>query len=179
VATTAILEEPEFTDYPTTFLERPGTSLKSALTVLRRYGCVPEGDLSFEPDKLSHKAQNAFYATASIYRIKSYFTLRRSGDNWQTVAEGWKNWLATQGPILTRLGVDATWDDAKNTHGNLDVYKPNTVRGGHAIAIVGYTSDRFIIRNSWGAVSWGDKGYGYASHAYAQAAFDEAYGMTL
>jgi C1A family cysteine protease len=60
----------------------------------------------------------------------------------------------------------------------MDVYQPGTVRGGHAVALVGYTSDRFIVRNSWGT-SWGDKGSGYASLAYAQDAFTEAYGVTL
>lgn len=30
--------------------------------------------------------------------------------------------------------------------------------GGHAISIVGWTKEGFIIRNSWGS-SWGDKGY--------------------
>ena len=31
-------------------------------------------------------------------------------------------------------------------------------KGGHAMAVVGYNNDGFIIRNSWGA-SWGDNGY--------------------
>ena len=56
---------------------------------------------------------------------------------------------------------------------------PDTKRGGHAVAIVGYTPDRFIVRNSWGTTQWGDKGFGYASFGYAQAAFTEAYGVTL
>jgi C1A family cysteine protease len=43
---------------------------------------------------------------------------------------------------------------------------------------VGYTQDRFIVRNSWG-LSWGDKGYGYASLAYTKAAFTEAYGIKI
>ena len=30
--------------------------------------------------------------------------------------------------------------------------------GGHAVTIVGYTKEGFIIRNSWGT-SWGDKGH--------------------
>ena len=51
-------------------------------------------------------------------------------------------------------------------------------RGGHAIALVGYTPDRFIVRNSWGT-GWGDKGFAYASLAYAKDAFTEAYGISV
>ena len=80
---------------------------------------------------------------------------------------------------MTRLDVDATWDNAKKTNGNLDVYQPNTTRGGHAVALVGYTPDRFIVRNSWGTELWGDKGFGYASESYASEAFTEAYGVSV
>ena len=34
------------------------------------------------------------------------------------------------GRILAGLSVDQTWDNATATHGNLDTYYPNTVRGG-------------------------------------------------
>jgi C1A family cysteine protease len=174
----AAKEMDEFTNYPTSFLEEPGTSLKAALDIIRKYGCVAETDLPFTPEKMSHLSQNSFYALASRLKITNYFTLRRPSDSWQVVAEKWQNWLATQGPILTRLGVDDTWFNANNTDGNLDVYQPETVRGGHAIAIVGYSADRLIIRNSWGT-PWGDQGYAYASNAYAEAAFDEAYGISV
>ena len=68
----------------------------------------------------------------------------------------------------------------KERKGRLDTYQPDSVRGGHAVAVVGYTADqRFIIRNSWGT-RWGDKGFGYASEAYiAEAFFAESYGVTL
>jgi hypothetical protein len=90
----------------------------------------------------------------------------------------WRTWLATKGPILTRLDVDSTWDQADLTNGRLDTYNPETARGGHAVALVGYTRDRFIVRNSWGN-GWGDKGFAHASLAYAQEAFTEAYGVSL
>jgi C1A family cysteine protease len=74
--------------------------------------------------------------------------------------------------------VDRTWDRASATKGVLEKYKPNTVRGGHAVCLVGYTEDHFIVRNSWGK-NWGDKGFAYALDAYAEQAFTEAYGAVL
>lgn len=116
--------------------------------------------------------ENMFFASASTRKAANYVNL---GKNIQQ----WKSWLASTGPILAGLSVDATWGNATSTRGKLDSFDPNSVRGGHAVCIVGYTSDRFIIRNSWGT-TWGDKGFGYASLAYINAAFfAESYGITL
>ena len=46
------------------------------------------------------------------------------------------------------------------------------------MALVGYTSGRFIVRNSWGT-DWGDGGFAYASLGYAAEAFTEAYGVEV
>ena len=167
----AAKETDEFTARPTTFIEADGTSLKAALDVARKYGAVRDKVLPFASGKLYGGDEKAFYALAAQLRISAYFNLG-------TRLSDWKAWLATKGPILTRLGVDATWDDASATKGKLDAYRPKTVRGGHAVALVGYTPDAFIVRNSWGT-TWGDKGFGYASAAYAQAAFTESYGVAL
>jgi hypothetical protein len=156
---------------PTTFIETEGTSLKSALDVARKFGAVAESVLPFGSGKLYPQDGDTFYALAARLKIGMYFNLGRDLANWRT-------WLATKGPILTRLDIDATWDDADLTGGNLDTYRPETVRGGHAVALVGYTANRFIVRNSWGT-DWGDQGFGYASPAYAQRAFTEAYGVSL
>lgn len=161
----------EFNDTPTTFIEAEGTSLKAALDVARGYGAVDDAVLPFASARTYPGDAETFYAIATQLKIASYFNL---GSN----VSAWRTWLATKGPILTRLGVDATWDDATKNKGNLDTYEPNTVRGGHAIALVGYTPDRFIVRNSWGT-GWGDQGFAYASIAYAQAAFTESYGVNV
>lgn len=163
-------ETDELTGYPTTFLEAAGTQTKLALRVARKYGCVLEDDLPMD-GKLSSLSTAAFYSKAARLRISSYHNL---GTN----LRNWRYWIAHQGPILTRLGVDSTWDNATRTNGKLNIYKPNTVRGGHAVALVGYTSKYFIVRNSWGD-QWGDKGFAYASNAYAQKAFTEAYGSII
>lgn len=64
-----------------------------------------------------------------------------------------KQALIANGPCVGALPVyntnkeDFWYDDA------------SSFKGGHAIAIVGYDENGFIIRNSWGE-SYGDKGYG-------------------
>ena len=168
----AAKETDEFTFRPTTFIETDGTSLKAALDIARKFGAVRDSLLPFKSGKLYQGRANTFYAIAAQLKITSYFNLGRN------LAQ-WREWLANHGPILTRLDVDATWDNAKATKGNLDVYQASTTRGGHAVALVGYTPERFIVRNSWGTALWGDKGFGYASVAYAQEAFTEAYGVTI
>jgi hypothetical protein len=172
----AAKETDEYNTYPSTFIESDGTSLKAALNIAKNFGSVTDSVLPFSHGELYPGKVEAFYAIAAKLKIASYFSLIGSGG---LDLNACRNWLANHGPILTRLDVDATWDNAKNTNGALDVYQPATVRGGHAVALVGYTADRFIVRNSWGKVEWGNSGFGYASNAYSQAAFTEAYGVTL
>jgi hypothetical protein len=167
----AAKETDEFITQPTTFIEDDGTSLKAALDIARKYGCVADSILPFKTGTLYPNPAKTFYAVAAKLKISSYFNLGNNIGNWRT-------WLATKGPILTRLSVDATWDNASDTKGALNTYQPQTARGGHAVALVGYTKSAFIVRNSWGT-DWGDKGYAYASWSYAQAAFTEAYGVSL
>jgi len=139
--------------------------------VARKFGARVQNMLPFNSATLYPGTAQSFYAAAALRRVLAYFNLGTDLGNWRT-------WLATKGPILTRLDVDRTWDRAPETKGVLDEYKPATARGGYAVALVGYRPGGFIVRNSWGT-SWGDKGFGYASLAYAQAAFTEAYGVEV
>lgn len=167
-------ETDTFTARPESFIEEAGTSLKAAVDICRKFGVVPSSTLPFNVGGLMYSGQeNAFYALAAQRKITAYFNLFKNLDQWRT-------WLASRGPILVALSVDRTWDQATTTHGNLDVFQPGTVRGGHAVSIVGYTTaGRFIVRNSWGT-GWGDHGFGYASAAYINAAFfNESYGVTI
>ncbi len=165
----AAKETDEFNSRPTTFVEAEGTSLKAALDVSRKFGAVKDTVLPFASGVPYRGDAKTFYAIAAQLKISMYFNLGRD-------IESWRLWLATKGPILTRLNVDSTWEKATATKGRLDVYKPKTARGGHAVALVGYTPDSFIVRNSWGT-GWGDRGFAYASLGYAQEAFTEAYGI--
>lgn len=167
-------ETDEFVTRPETFIEGAGTSLKAAMDICRKFGVVLDKLLPFNINTLMYVGnENQFYAAAAQRRASAYFNLGKDLNQWRT-------WLASHGPILAGVNVDATWDNATATNGLLDTFQPNTVRGGHAPCIVGYTQDkRFIVRNSWGA-AWGDKGFAFASEAYINAAFfNESYGITV
>jgi hypothetical protein len=69
-----------------------------------------------------------------------------------------------------------TWEEARRKFPGLienlrsrnlhAIYRfPKGEYEGHAVTIVGYTNDAFIIKNSWGP-SWGEHGYGYVSFEY-------------
>ncbi|HXV96629.1 MAG TPA: C1 family peptidase [Gaiellaceae bacterium] len=162
-------ETDPFSSRPTTFIDAEGTSLKAALDIARKFGAVRDRILPFRTGRLYGGQANTFYAVAAQLKILAYFNLGTNQTNWRI-------WLATKGPILTRLNVDDAWYDATVNRGDLDEYQADTARGGHAVAIVGYRAGRFIVRNSWGT-GWGDGGFAYASLGYAEQAFTEAYGV--
>jgi hypothetical protein len=164
-------ETDPFLSRPSTFIETEGTSLKAALDIARKFGAVRDTVLPFRSLRLYPGQAGTFYAIAAQLKIVAYFNLGTNQTNWRI-------WLANNGPILTRLNVDDAWYQASVNDGNLDEYLPDTARGGHAVALVGYRSGRFIVRNSWGT-DWGDGGFAYASLAYAQDAFTEAYGVVV
>lgn len=166
----------ELNHRPTTFIEMSGTNLKSALDVARNYGCVTDRHLSFDKVSSFNYEEDLFYAYASKYKILNYFNLH-SGDK----IENWKEWIGYgSGPVLTRLIIDKSWNDVETSGSVLENYAPyEKKKGGHAVAIVGYTEDDyFIVRNSWGK-EWGKDGYILVSKQYAELAFTESYGVSV
>lgn len=167
-------ESDDDTDYPTTFIEGEGAQVCNGLGVAQRWGCVMEEDLPMS-GQLWKGTTQAFYVKAARFRIAAYHSLGRD-------LNVWRKWLVSNGPILARLEVDAAWNNATATGGRLDQFQPETCDGGHAVCIVGYTPNGFIVRNSWGP-DWGDQGFAYASIDYAAAAFadngGEVYGAVF
>ena len=163
-------ETDQITDYPTTFIEKAGTQTKLAIGIARNFGAVTEDVLPMEGPLYTGSTQS-FYIIAAQLRITSYHNLGTDMDKWRF-------WLAHQGPILTRLNIDETFLQANPSDPYLKNYDDQNRYGGHAVALVGYDKNHFIVRNSWGE-SWGDKGFGYTSIDYSQIAFTEAYGVII
>lgn len=72
--------------------------------------------------------------------------------------EGIKHAVITNGPAFIAVIVrDGERDDFWNGSENL---------GGHAISIVGFSRDGFMIKNSWG--------YGYAESGFSEMSYEDA-----
>lgn len=167
----AAKELDEFTEYPSTFLEKEGTSLWGALKVAMKFGCLREQDLPMD-GRLLLATGPQFRSVASRLRVSRVTQLERDVDVWA-------HWLHKHGPVAVRISIDASFQNATG-NAALKVYRsyPDPWHYGHAVTVVGYLPPRkhFIIRNSWGT-QWGDGGYAYATHEYALAAFDEVWGI--
>ncbi len=170
----AAKETDQYTTRPTSFVESDGTWLTAALGIAQKFGVVTDKVLPFKlggGSQMYTGSANTFYALAAQRRIASYFNLGRD-------LNAWRHWLATKGPILTRLDVDNAFMQATATKGKLTSFTAGSGLGGHCVALVGYVNGAFIVRNSWGT-GWGDKGFAHAADTYAQPAFTEAFGVVL
>jgi hypothetical protein len=159
-------------EYPSTFLEQDGTSLKAGLDVVRKFGAVLESELPWSG--LANITPADFNRSAKSRRIMAYFNL---GDD--SVADRtahfpeWRKWLAQNGPVVVLIALDRHIHTAQ-----LDTFDPASVTGSHAAALFGYGPDHFLLRSSWGP-RWGDAGYARMSLQYAAQAVIESYGVMI
>jgi hypothetical protein len=163
------------TDFPSSFLEEDGTSLKFGLDVVRKFGTVLEMELPWSGGLATGRPED-FYASAGERRIARYYNLGDDGAPDRTVHfDGWRRWLHQNGPIAVLLKLDRHFADPLPV---LDDFDEQHVLGSHAAALFGYDKDHFLMRSSWGP-AWGDGGYARMTLAFAAESVIESYGVVI
>jgi hypothetical protein len=161
--------------YPSTFLERDGTSLKAGLDVVRKWGAVLESELPWD-GPLAVLPPEDFLRSARRRRIMAYFNLGDdSAEDRSAHFPEWRRWLHQSGPVAVLVREDSNF---QTTTGELDAFDSESAKGSHAAALFGYGPDHFLLRSSWGT-DWGDQGYVRMSVEYATAAIIESYGVMV
>ena len=128
-----------------------GMYLRDACKIVKEYGDAPEelvpGNIE-QPEAteaLSTRLNDAIYEAAKSYKVKTYAKCK--------TAEEMKYALMNYGPLL---GAIKWYDDY-----DLDIdrikFDKNSDYGYHAIMIVGWNSEGWVCRNSWGR-NWGKAG---------------------
>lgn len=121
-----------------------GMYARNVMQILQKIGICPENYFPYtktEPDVIPEMAQ----------LVMKNFTIRHYAQV-ETI-EGAKEAIHRYGPLLICVPV---YDNFPT------IWKPKNsgdeMKGGHAMAIVGYNSEGFIIRNSWGC-KWNGDGH--------------------
>ena len=160
-------------EYPSTFLEYDGTSLKAGLDVVRKWGAALEEELPWDgglatlpPDDVQPLRQPAPDHGLLQPRHDRYGPHRLRG-----VAQV----AARERP---GAGPDRAGHELPHLHRRPDDVRRRPVNGSHAAALYGYTPDHFLLRSSWGT-DWGDEGYARLSLDYAAQAVIESYGVMV
>ena len=118
---------------------------RDAMKMLQKIGICTEKEYPYGDIKNKDIIDKSIYESALKHTCKQYGKL-------YTISE-LKTALIENGPCLICFPV--------YNHGK-EMWKPLTKNskflGGHAMTVVGYNENEFIIRNSWGK-DWGEKGY--------------------
>lgn len=137
-----------------------GTYVRTCLDVLARFGICREDLWPYDTSKVFTAPSWKAMREAVGHRIHSYYRIRETGfDRLEAI----KLALQAKHPVVFGTKVSSTFlsnsgPDTEDT--------PTQFVGGHAMVIVGFTSDgRFKVKNSWGE-GWRNKGFAYLTSDY-------------
>jgi hypothetical protein len=148
-----------------------GMHIRDALHVAYKWGDVPyeilpQNNLAEEAKANVQPKNLLLRGLAYPNRISSYYLIN--------TIEELKYALLHHGPVAA--GMIWYWDYSMKDN----VYIYNSDKEGfqyHAVLIVGWTKDCWIVQNSWGE-TWGDGGRFYIPMSYGLNLFFELYGVT-
>ena len=120
---------------------------RNVMKLLAKVGICTEAEYPYGVPILRTDVPPHIYESASKHKVAGYAAVR--------TLNALKKSLVFNGPCLIGFPV-------YNYGGRMwrPEFEGQPMKGGHAMAVVGYTEDSFIIRNSWGG-NWGDGGYCY------------------
>lgn len=128
-----------------------GASLRPLFKGVQLLGCALERDApSVDYSKINQAPTWKAQVSAHKYRgLRQYHAFQ--GD----YVEQAKDALAHGVPVVGGWAIRKSFMDYT---GGIYQSDESQIQGGHALAVVGYAEDHFLIPNSWG-MSWGESGF--------------------
>ena len=149
-----------------------GTSLRSTLKAMKRFGLPPEKLWPYEDGNFEKEPPPYTYCFQGGFRTLRYIRIDHRELSGQQILDHTKSLLLSGG--VATIGLPAL----NSMNNEPDISFPTSfdeTEGGYTALLVGYDdtyrirSDRgaFLIRCSWGA-EWGDKGYGWLPYSFVR-----------
>jgi len=137
--------------------ENSGAILRDCFKDIMDYGFVPEEfwnyyDGIYNAPNLRAQTAGSFFKKFLPY-LPAYYSITPKLSN---TVEKVKNALSNDHPVVFGIPVDTNFQRLRKS--NSFVSEIAYSQSYHAMLIVGYTNEGFIIRNSWNR-SWGDDGH--------------------
>ena len=146
-------------DMENTINKDSGAQIRDGIKSINKIGVCPESIWEYDITKFKEKPNNNCYQIAKKHHSVIYSkVMQTEHDIKHILSEGY--------PIVFGFAVYESFESSEvSKNGIVPMPKDDEkLLGGHAVAIVGYTTrnnkEYFIIRNSWGP-EWGDDGYCY------------------
>jgi len=134
-----------------------GSSISEAMQLLVDKGCCTLADMPYNDRDYTTKPNANQLAKAYPHRSENYWSLIGLND--------FKNAIYTTGGAVIGIPVCPDFDNISKSNQIYDVYDARSVRGWHAICLIGYDDAKqaFKFVNSWG--NWGLDGYGWIAYS--------------
>lgn len=159
---------------PMGYYQGEGMYIREALKTVQKIGAVKQPDFPhniemMEAKQIVDKNLLTLKTKAQEFQIEAYAKLN-------TIVEI-KNFIYTsKTPVIFAVKVGTNYLDLdKNNIIIVPKDLDNNNVGNHAMIIIGWTKDGFIIQNSWGEL-WGKQGIAILPYDYP---IDEAWGITI
>ena len=141
-----------------------GATIRESVKAVLSYGACPESEWPYNIAHFTSKPTKQCYSVATSFEPLSYERIMPQVNDMKTC-------LADGNVFVIGIVVHASMESEETAQTGI-VPMPSfseAVMGGHAVAVVGYTTKNnepyWIVRNSWGA-DWGDNGYFYLPEEY-------------
>jgi C1A family cysteine protease len=121
-----------------------GMSARDTMKILQKIGSVPESIYKYGLIEPKAEIHDSVLNVAKKYKIKEYAQIN--------TIDGLKKALHKNGPCWISFPVYNYLSEFWMRR------EQDRKLGGHAVTVVGYDKEGFIIRNSWGD-RWGNEGY--------------------
>lgn len=138
-----------------------GAQIRDGIKALARWGATNEVIWPYDVARYRTAPSLAATADALLHRAVTYERVDNSR------ADNIKHAIVLGFPVVFGCTLYESFEsDATAASGVATMPAPiEKPIGGHCMVIIGYTTNAWIVANSWG-VSWGDKGYCYFPQAY-------------